>query len=109
MFALPEIWFVFQQTKFVFSDAKGKQEFRRLEFPSEGSFQAYLACRGLKDEAAMTVAAERWGPNVLDIPMPAFMELFAEHAVAPFFVFQVKNARRDETPHSKKANKPVES
>lgn len=91
-FSLPELWFVFHQTKFVFADAGGKQGFVRLEVPSEGSFQAYLGCRGLKDEAALAVAQERWGPNVLDIPMPPFMELFAEHAVAPFFVFQVRGA-----------------
>lgn len=90
IFPLPEVWFVFQQTKFVFTNAGGKNGFVRLEFPSEGSFQAYLECRGLRDEAALAVAAERWGANVLDIPMPPFMKLFAEHAVAPFFVFQVR-------------------
>lgn len=89
-FSLPELWFVFQQTKFVFGNDDGKESFARLEFPSEGSFQAYLGCRGLRDEAAVEVAMERWGRNVLDIPMPAFLELFAEHAVAPFFVFQVQ-------------------
>lgn len=89
MFALPELWFVFQQTKFVLSNGGGKEGFVRLEFPSEGSFRAYLGCRGLRDEAEVAVATERWGRNVLDIPMPAFMTLFAEHAVAPFFVFQV--------------------
>ena len=90
-FSIPDVWFVFQQTKFVFTDTGGKQGFVRLEFPSEGSFQAYLGCRGLRDETALTLAEERWGPNVLDIPMPPFMKLFAEHAVAPFFVFQVRD------------------
>ncbi|CAB1113837.1 unnamed protein product [Ectocarpus sp. CCAP 1310/34] len=88
-FALPELWFVFQQTKFVFTDAGGKQGFVRMEYPSEGSLEAYLGCRGWGNKAAQAAAAERWGPNVLDIPMPAFMTLFAEHAVAPFFVFQI--------------------
>lgn len=80
---------MFQQTKFVFTDAGGKQGFVRLEYPSEGSFEAYLGCRGWGDKTALAAATERWGSNVLDIPMPAFMTLFAEHAVAPFFVFQV--------------------
>lgn len=90
-YTLPDLWFVFQQTKFVHSKAagKGKEGFMRLEYPSEGSFQAFLGCRGLKDERALGVAMERWGTNVLDIPMPSFGKLFAEHAVAPFFVFQV--------------------
>jgi cation-transporting ATPase 13A1 len=30
-----------------------------------------------------------FGPNACYIPIPKFTELFAEHAVAPFFVFQI--------------------
>jgi cation-transporting ATPase 13A1 len=30
-----------------------------------------------------------YGPNECHIPIPKFTELFAEHAVAPFFVFQI--------------------
>lgn len=30
-----------------------------------------------------------YGPNECHIPIPKFTELFAEHAVAPFFVFQM--------------------
>jgi cation-transporting ATPase 13A1 len=30
-----------------------------------------------------------FGPNACHIPIPKFTELFAEHAVAPFFVFQI--------------------
>jgi len=32
---------------------------------------------------------EEYGKNICDIPIPRFTELFAEHAVAPFFVFQI--------------------
>ncbi|VEU23311.1 DEKNAAC104436 [Brettanomyces naardenensis] len=32
---------------------------------------------------------KKYGRNVFDIPVPTFWELFVEHALAPFFVFQV--------------------
>lgn len=32
---------------------------------------------------------QHYGDNTFDIPVPTFMELFKEHAVAPFFVFQI--------------------
>lgn len=30
-----------------------------------------------------------YGPNKFNIPVPTFMELFKEHLLAPFFVFQL--------------------
>ncbi|CAM9782569.1 unnamed protein product, partial [Choristocarpus tenellus] len=93
-FALPEVWFIFQQTKFVHGDMEamgggGEKGFRRLDYPVQGSFRAYLASEGTKNIGALARARERWGENILDIPMPAFSELFVEHALAPFFMFQV--------------------
>ncbi|CAM9445897.1 unnamed protein product [Discosporangium mesarthrocarpum] len=87
---------MFQQTKFVHGggvkslevgEAKG---FRRLDYPVQGSFRSYLASGGVRDADALSRSRECWGANVLDIPMPSFGELFTEHAVAPFFVFQVR-------------------
>jgi cation-transporting ATPase 13A1 len=37
----------------------------------------------------LDVLRSRFGPNECHIPIPRFTELFAEHAVAPFFVFQM--------------------
>jgi cation-transporting ATPase 13A1 len=65
--------------------------FRRLPFPADarpllGSFKG---SRGLASQQDVTLAEGTYGKNHFDIPMPTFMELFAEHAVAPFFVFQI--------------------
>lgn len=30
-----------------------------------------------------------WGSNKMHIPIPTFMDLYQEHVVAPFFVFQL--------------------
>lgn len=34
-------------------------------------------------------AALVWGQNKIDIPIPKFMDVYQEHLVAPFFVFQI--------------------
>jgi hypothetical protein len=28
-----------------------------------------------------------WGKNVMDVPIPSFLDIYKEHLVAPFFVF----------------------
>ena len=30
-----------------------------------------------------------WGSNKIDIPIPKFFDVYKEHLVAPFFVFQI--------------------
>lgn len=49
----------------------------------------YRAWLGLINDHDVQATMEKYGKNILDIPMPQFNELFKEHAVAPFFVFQV--------------------
>jgi len=43
----------------------------------------------LNKSAEIERIRQHYGPNVFDIPVPTFTELFKEHAVAPFFVFQI--------------------
>lgn len=45
--------------------------------------------RGLKSEKEINHLEHHYGKNSFDIPVPTFTELFKEHAVAPFFVFQI--------------------
>ncbi|KAH7098014.1 hypothetical protein BKA62DRAFT_714380 [Auriculariales sp. MPI-PUGE-AT-0066] len=54
--------------------------------PAVGEFLTRNALTPHLDVAALTA---KYGSNKFDIPIPKFMELFVEHAVAPFFVFQV--------------------
>jgi len=48
----------------------------------------FQTARGLNEAQAKTSAAT-YGMNRFDIPKPTFVELFKEHAVAPFFIFQI--------------------
>lgn len=65
--------------------------FRRLPYPADSSppLSHFKASRGLVSEEEGLQTLATYGGNKFDIPRPTFVELFAEHAVAPFFVFQV--------------------
>ncbi|KAI8583860.1 hypothetical protein K450DRAFT_220303 [Umbelopsis ramanniana AG] len=84
-----EISFYFQQKKYIW-DADKKQ-FVKLRYPSDShppmkTFQNY---NGLTTEKDIVAVTEKYDLNRFDIPIPTFVELFKEHAVAPFFVFQI--------------------
>lgn len=83
--------FLFQKRRFLFDEAKGT--FAPLQYaldqdpkPTVRSFQS---SKGLEKKPEIEKMREHYGANVFDIPVPTFTELFKEHAVAPFFVFQV--------------------
>lgn len=54
--------------------------------PTIGSFQK---SKGISSAAELNKLEQHYGTNTFDIPVPTFTELFKEHAVAPFFVFQI--------------------
>ncbi|WFD48809.1 putative cation-transporting ATPase 1 [Malassezia furfur] len=64
--------------------------FRRLLYPADvhPKLSHFLHRPGLDTEGVAN-ARKLYGNNVLEIPVPRFWDLFFEHAVAPFFVFQV--------------------
>ncbi|KAI1373317.1 hypothetical protein F4677DRAFT_228119 [Hypoxylon crocopeplum] len=83
--------FLFQKRRFLYDSAK--QSFSPLTYeidaepsPSIGKFQK---SKGISSQAELTRLEQYYGTNTFDIPVPTFTELFREHAVAPFFVFQV--------------------
>ncbi|BFZ56422.1 putative cation-transporting ATPase 1 [Savitreella phatthalungensis] len=83
-----ETSFIFQKKKFVYDHSK--KAFFEIVFPVDKGpkLREFQATRGLSLDDLRT--CERlYGFNRFDIPIPSFSELFKEHAVAPFFVFQI--------------------
>ncbi|KPV77055.1 uncharacterized protein RHOBADRAFT_48125 [Rhodotorula graminis WP1] len=84
------IFFSYQRDKYQFDPAT--QRFTRIAYPCDSApalSTFHAASGGLKTAADIETARANYGKNHFDIPVPTFGELFAEHAVAPFFVFQV--------------------
>lgn len=80
------VFFYFQQRKFVYDD--NKNVFVKLNYPESQQLSSYASSKGL---SVLEVSAkmEYYDMNEFKIPVPTFVELWKEHAVAPFFVFQV--------------------
>ncbi|KAI1276786.1 hypothetical protein F5Y07DRAFT_364989 [Xylaria sp. FL0933] len=83
--------FLFQKRRFLYDPIR--QSFTPLTYeidaepkPQIGKFQR---CQGITTQAELARLEQYYGSNTFDIPVPTFTELFKEHAVAPFFVFQV--------------------
>ncbi|KAH0561928.1 hypothetical protein GP486_003362 [Trichoglossum hirsutum] len=51
--------------------------------------KTFQQSHGLTSLKEISHLQEHYGDNSFDIPVPTFTELFKEHAVAPFFVFQI--------------------
>ncbi|KAF4125501.1 manganese-transporting P-type ATPase [Geosmithia morbida] len=83
--------FLFQKRRFLY-DPETKT-FDTLKYdidlepkPTIGHFQS---SRGIDNQVELSRLEQHYGSNTFDIPVPSFSELFKEHAVAPFFVFQI--------------------
>nr|UJH94586.1 Spf1 [Starmerella bombicola] len=80
--------FIFQQRRFIWHP-----EFKQFRPPhfwvdDKGvTVGALLASEG--NSGDLIEKQREFGPNIFDIPVPTFLELWKEHAVAPFFVFQI--------------------
>ncbi|KAJ2709525.1 putative cation-transporting ATPase 1, partial [Coemansia spiralis] len=87
--ARPQLSFTFQAQKYIYDD--DKKIFQPVTYPTDcalplGELQH---ATGLANETAVREALEVYGRNKFEIPIPTFADLFKEHAVAPFFVFQI--------------------
>ncbi|GJN87840.1 hypothetical protein Rhopal_000795-T1 [Rhodotorula paludigena] len=83
------IWFSYQRDKYQYNPAS--KRFARISYPCDAApeLASFQSASGLSTASAIEGARTDYGKNIFDIPVPTFGELFAEHAVAPFFVFQV--------------------
>lgn len=100
-----EISFIYQADKYILtqpdpsasitsilvSPLVSEPTFRRLPYPvdSEPPLGEFQRSKGLQSDRDVDTVFNTFGPNNFSIPKPTFVELFVEHAVAPFFVFQV--------------------
>ncbi len=94
-----EYSFLFQRLVYIYNDALPVGPngtfvpgFGRLEYPSAHPLSYYTAgarARGINSARAYAHAHGYFGPNTIEMPVPRFLDLFTEHLMAPFFVFQV--------------------
>lgn len=83
--------FLFQKRRFLYNEETNSFSTLKYDIDSEpkhkiGHFQT---SRGLEKQSELSRIEQHYGKNTFDIPVPTFTELFKEHAVAPFFVFQI--------------------
>ena len=87
----PTLSFLFQKRRFLYNPELGT--FAPLSYALDAEpkpkLQVFQESRGLTSSAEIERLEQHYGDNTFDIPVPTFTELFKEHAVAPFFVFQV--------------------
>ncbi|KXS17953.1 hypothetical protein M427DRAFT_235935 [Gonapodya prolifera JEL478] len=84
-----QVYFHFQKKKYTFDN--DKKIFVKLDYPTSGShsLEMFQSARGFATEDELKYTVDKYGPNKFDIPIPSFQELFQEHLIAPFFVFQI--------------------
>ncbi|KAG8626113.1 hypothetical protein KVT40_006514 [Elsinoe batatas] len=83
--------FLFQKRRFIYSPEH--RTFKTLTYALDKEpkplIREFQESPGLGTQSQVTSLLQNFGPNTFDIPVPSFMELFQEHAVAPFFIFQI--------------------
>ncbi|PIA19215.1 hypothetical protein COEREDRAFT_68863 [Coemansia reversa NRRL 1564] len=84
-----QLSFRFQAQKYMYDE--DKKVFQAIAYPSDSKpeLSTLQQATGLANEREVREAQEIYGGNKFDVPVPTFTDLFKEHAVAPFFVFQI--------------------
>jgi len=69
--------------------SNAQQIFQGIPYPVKETIDFYQTAEGLKEKSEEARALMVWGNNQMNIPIPTFIDLYKEHIVAPFFVFQL--------------------
>lgn len=85
-FEIESVYFEFQNVKYGYNNKK--VGFEKLKYPSKGKISDFLLSTG-HSEKEFIKSHLKWGYNEFDIPLPGFLDLYLEHLIAPFFLFQV--------------------
>lgn len=83
--------FLFQKRRFLYVPDKGHfaPPAYILDAKDKPKLSQFQLSKGLTSAAEKENAYKHYGDNTFDIPVPTFSELWKEHAVAPFFIFQI--------------------
>ncbi|CCW65379.1 unnamed protein product [Phytomonas sp. EM1] len=79
--------FVFQQRKWKLDDKRGL--FVKPNFPTKHPFSHYIHWKGISTEANLAKQLDTYGMNKMEVVIPEFQDLFVDHMLSPFFVFQM--------------------
>lgn len=78
---------MFQKRRFIYNPETNTFNPPEFLIDSPQKIGVFQNSRGIAGNALNML--RKYGLNKFDIPVPTFTELFKEHAVAPFFVFQI--------------------
>ncbi|KAI4100779.1 MAG: hypothetical protein L6R37_005271 [Teloschistes peruensis] len=83
--------FLFQKRRFLYNYERNT--FAPLAYDIDETpkpqIKTFQASKGLASVKEIDRLQQHYGDNTFDIPVPTFTELWKEHVVAPFFVFQM--------------------
>ncbi|KAG7661463.1 SPF1 [[Candida] subhashii] len=82
-----QVSFLYQKRRYLFHPELNKFSPPEFLFDELPQLQVFQTTKGLSGDLEKMI--RNYGSNKFDIPVPTFLELFKEHAVAPFFVFQI--------------------
>ena len=80
----------FESEKIIYIYDKDKKEFVRSKYEELKTYKIreYLEVKSLRNEE-ITEKRIKFGENKMKIPIPSFINLYKEHILTPFFIFQI--------------------